>query len=135
MITENEFTSIQFGVCIIEDGEEIFYFIPVDISVQNVLSEMIDSFKAQIDEYKTKRKIYEPSEKYSSKEYLYMDINDENLSKLKELYNNKNLRINTLNISETLAEISFYFAIFNQKNNVKIIGLKDRPIHEGIVKK
>lgn len=133
MTTQNNYSSIQFGICVIENNEEIHYLIPVDQSVQSVLTEMLTSFNETFDHVGDKKRLFEPSEKYASTEKLFLPTNNENITKLKTLFDRNNYPTNSVDLSEKLSEISYYFALFSNMN-YKIVGVKRPSQFKGLLK-
>ena len=134
MTIQNSFTSIQFGICYLENNEEKNFLIPVDNSIQSVLKEMLSSFnEIYYEDNIDNKKMYEPSEKYSATEKLYFPIDNENITKLKDLFEKNNIPTNNLDLSNILSEISYYYGIFNNDGE-KIIGVKRPSQFKGLIK-
>jgi len=123
--------SIQFGICLSNGDEEEHHLVPVDDSVQKTLSEMLETFNScYLEDIK---KHYEPSEKYSATEPLFISTNNENVVELKALFYNTSLKPNNINLAKALPDIEYYFAIFNQGNK-KILGIKRPAQFKGLLK-
>ena len=132
---------VEFGVVINEDNEEKAVLVPVDENVQNALKDMAKETLRLMKKYVQNRGgpiKYEPTEKYESIEYIYLPINDENASYIKQLHYAENLPIdsNILNtIKSNPSSIFCYFSRFRDRKSQRITALRKASQFKGILKK
>src|SRR5579863_1184058 len=91
--------STEFGIGRDDEGKESFSLIPVDQHVQNALKEMIADTRAAMRETGEPDE-YQPSEKYSSQEYVYISTDNELATRLRDLHRANNLPVNSAALKE-----------------------------------
>lgn len=134
-MTFEDFRSIEFGICSIIDGQEIIARIPIDDSVRNSLVEMHNTFYDTYLAMEGDPEIFEASEKYAATEKLTIALNHENLNSLRTLYNQRNIPVSEIALSEIANSITYYFAIYRHRNNTKQIAIKRPSQFKGLLKK
>ena len=131
----NDFRSIEFGICSAINFEKIFFRIPIDDSVRNSLVGMHDEFYKQFFAIDGDPLTFEPSEKYSSTEKIQLPLPHENLDDLKNLFDQQDILISQIPISEIANSIVYYFAVFYHNNGEKKIGIKRPSQFKGLLNK
>lgn len=130
-------TNIEFGLCSKnENGEERYALIPIDRSVQNILTDMLVTTKSKLDSHKGVQKVleeYEPAQKYSDTEKLWISLDDENVIKIKTLYNTNNINTDA-SVLSNVDKLYFYFGIFHLSNGLKVVAFRRTAQFKGIVK-
>lgn len=134
-MTIEDFRSIEFGICTVVGGEEIFARIPIDNSVRQSLVEMHNTFYETYFGIEEDPEQFSASEKYASTEKLVIELNHENLNSLSTLYNINNISISEISLPEIADSINYYFGIFRHNNNIKQIAIKRPSQFKGLLKK
>jgi len=131
----NNITLTEFGVGRDDETDKTFVLIPVDTGVQGALKEMANTTYAKMQEISnvTDSTLYEPSEKYSSTEYLYLPINDELAATIRELHEAQNLDIDTKALSDP-QNIFCYFVRFKDNKGKRLTSFHRAAQFKGILK-
>lgn len=108
-------SATEFGVGL-EDGEvESFVLVPVDPSVQTALREMVIATRDRMHEIDDPPLAYEPSQKYDSVEHLYISLDDDMATHVRQLHQASNLPVN----SKVMSNPSLIFCYFTRLIDVK----------------
>jgi|SRR5690625_278673 len=107
--------SIEFGVGRDAKGVETFGIVPVDSNVRDVLVEMLRSTLERMRQIAEEAEPYEPSEKYSGEEFLYVHLSDELASSLRDLHEATNLPIGSTWL-ENVDDVFCYFCRFRDES-------------------
>ncbi len=83
-------TATEFGVGLEENEGQHFVLVPVDGSVQDALREMVQTTQGEMSEIDDPPLAYEPSQKYSSLEHLYLALDDEMAAQIRTLHQANN---------------------------------------------
>ena len=123
----------EFGVGRDEDDGRRFYLVPVDRHVKNILKEMAQATIVAMEGLAENPTKYEPSEKYESKEYLYLPLDDDLTQRINEIHSANNLSIfcNALNDTENLF---CYFARFIDNQERRLTAIRRSTQFKGVVK-
>lgn len=130
-----DYRNIEFGICTIIDGQQTVVRIPIDNSVRSTLFEMHENFYQLYFGIEGDPEVFQASEKYASTEKLIVPLANENLSSLQEIYNQNDIPIANIALSEIANKISFYFAIFRHNNGAKQIAVKRPSQFKGLLRK
>lgn len=130
----NTIQSVEFGVCLYSDAEEIYRIVPTDQSVQIALKEMLQVTRSQIFEENATIADFNPAEKYSGTERLKLSLNSDLVTKHKSMYVSENLITDTNGLSDSTRLIS-YFAVFRDSFGSKLMGFRRAAQFKGVVKK
>jgi len=133
-MNQNDFQNIEFGLALFIDNEEQFVRIPVDVSVKDSLVEMRTDFYNQFN-HGEEPDNFHPSEKYASTERLKANLNEDYLLSIRELYQNDNIPVSNLDLSEVAKNIEYYFAIFHFNNGNRELAFKRSSQFKGLLKK
>lgn len=128
-------TTTEFGVGLDfddADGGQKFYAIPADQEVQLSLREVAKQTKKNL-EVLGDSTLYEAGEKHSSTEHLHLPVDDDLAGKLKELFEAKNLPIDTKALAKH-DEIFCYFARFHDQNGRVLLAIRRAMQFKGILK-
>lgn len=135
-MTRHDFKSIEFGVCIVDQGEKRLFRIPIDNSVRDVLVEMYDEFYEEYNRQENPPAVFEPSEKYATSEKLTIEYNSEYVDALRRFFSKSIIPVATAPINELARSATFYFAIFHhKKKSQKSIAVKRPSQFKGLLKK
>lgn len=126
----NTKATTEFFICKDSPSGESYHKIPVDQSVQDALKEMLTRTKNELDFTKGNFEKFEPAQKYSPKERLGISLSDPHVSKVKALYELKNINAST---SINLNDAAYYFAIFTDQHGTKTLGVRRSTQFKGIV--
>lgn len=132
-----DYTSIEFGIGIENGvGPDTLFKVPVDDSVKQVLFEMKEAFDNQYTAFPEAATTFELTEKYATTEHLVYPLIQNDLPDLHNLYHNSGrIPVNTINITDVLPTISYYFAIFTHNNRSKTIGVKRPTQFKGLLRR
>src|SRR5213593_2531303 len=86
-------TVTEFGVGRDDGNGHTFVAVPVDADVQAVLREMVQSTRVAMQKGDDDPAKYEPSEKHGSTEYLYLPLDDDLATSVRELHEAANLHL------------------------------------------
>jgi hypothetical protein len=128
--------SIEFGVCLDDPDGENYVLVPVDGTVQIALVEMAKNSANQIGCFPDCQQLpfYEPSEKYASTECLRYAIQGEDAEMMPvRLFNAANIATQQHRLTEPM-QISFYFAIFHDAENRKLMAIRRAIQFKGVLK-
>jgi hypothetical protein len=123
-------THTEFGVGWHDDS---FTLIPVDAGVQQVLGTMAQKTLAEIGQFRDELRSYEPSEKYSSCERLYVPIQHENAKCLRSLYDAVNIPTDDRFALEP-SDIAFYFGRFVDGAGRRLTAIHRATQFKGVLK-
>ena len=132
MIDQSEIVNIQFGVSL--SNSSGYRFVPVDVNVQGVLKEILINTQDKVNANIVGLREYEPSEKYTTRETLYISLLDEHLEYLQNLFNNTSIAIDSTPIESYISQIEFYFVFFTLRNNTKVLGVKRSTQFKSLLK-
>ena len=128
--------TIEFGVCLSNEGGDSFFLVPVDVRVKDALQQMLRDTADEIGCFVTAADLpaYEPAEKYASTEKLRYPIQDDDLSTAAViLFNAQNLPTDQ-NALRNPSEIVFYFALFRDRDRRKVLGIRRAVQFKGVLK-
>ena len=91
----NNIQSVEFGVCLDGDTEEIYRMVPADQSVQIALGEMLEATHKQFSEADEAIADFSPAEKYSSTGRLRLSLDPDFVTKHKVVFESENLQTDT----------------------------------------
>lgn len=128
-----EVNSVEFGVCYDIGDDEEYCLIPTDANVKEALQEMFSSSRNHLLAKNEEIRIYQPSEKYGSMERVKISLNDTILPKVKRLYDAEN--IPTLSGTIEVDRLGFYFCIFHDNQNNKLLAVRRATYFKGVIKK
>jgi hypothetical protein len=119
--------TLEFGVGTDIEDEQKFYLIHTDKSVQGALKEMVIDTWRKLSGSEIAAVKYEPSEKFSSNEYVTLDLHDEFAKFARQLHTADNIESN--NDSLDSADSFFcYFARFKDDQGRRLTAVR-RAIH------
>jgi len=124
---------VEFGVGLESDNGQIAYLVPVDINVQKALEEMTLCTWAEMQKRVNNLRIYEPSEKYESIEYVYIPLDSELASTMRTLHEAQNIQIKSNALEET-DKMYFYFARLIDSNHRRLTAVRRATFFKGILK-
>jgi len=125
--------SVEFGVCYDIGDDEEYYLVPTDANVKDALQEMFLSSREQLLAQNEEIRVYQPSEKYGSIERVKISLDDTILVKVKRLYDAEN--IPTLSGAIEVNRLAFYFCIFHDSQNNKLLAVRRATYFKGVIKK
>ena len=123
----------EFGVGQDDGDDQAFVFVPVDGDVQGVLHEMSQSTWAAMQKQATSPVKYEPSEKYSSSEHVYLPLADQLAARMHDLHTADNLPVDGQALGNPL-EVFCYFARFTDRQQRRLTALRRATQFKGVLK-
>lgn len=129
----NAIKATEFCVCYDTKDAEVYWQIPVDAEVQGALGDMLRKTVEALDPGGVAMDAYEPAQKYSSEERLVASNGEPHMEKLRALHSLQNIQTNADVIRET-QRLAFYFAVFRDALNRKIVAVRRATQFKGVVK-
>ena len=114
--------AVQFGLGRDVEGTQTFATVPIQIEVGDALVEMLRSTLIQIANDGMPA-LYEPSEKYGAREYVYLPLDDTMASMMRDLHQAEALPSDTSTLKES-SNVFSYFARTKNSSGQKITGLR-----------
>ncbi|MCY4362854.1 MAG: DUF4868 domain-containing protein [Gammaproteobacteria bacterium] len=132
-------TSTEFGVGRGSGDEREYISVPVDTTVQDALIEMVTMTwdKMQNNYGQNDGNVpprYEPSEKYESNEYVYIEATEPMVKPLANLHKADNLQV-SVNTMQNLNTISCYFVRLTDNEGNRLTGLRQATYFKGVLNK
>ena len=126
-------TTIEFGLGHGKGNDLQLFSVPVDAQIQSALREMVEKTWQTMKCGSEKPAQYEPSEKYGSTEYLYLEVDDPMVTRLLDIHKSENLSIN-IDAIEDLSMLSFYFARLTDNQDRRLTALRRATQFKGVLK-
>lgn len=123
----------QFGVGRDDGDEHAFHCIMVDTGVQNALAEMASATLDSMQQLTNEPVRYEPSEKHSGCEHVYLPLDDDLAVRMRNLHEAVNLDIDQDALSDTQA-IFCYFTKFTDGQGRHLTALRRATQFKGVLK-
>lgn len=124
----------EFGVGRDDGDGQTFVAVPVDVEVQAALREMVQATWDAMRNDEDGPAKYEPSEKHGSTEYLYLTLEDDMASSVRELHQATNLDIEGGALDEP-ADVFCYFVRLTDKKKRRLTALRRASQFKGVLKK
>ncbi len=127
----------EFGVGIAKNGSRDFVEIPVDAQIIDTLRQMMVNTEKKILELSSNGNEvvqYEPSEKYSGEEYIYLPTSSTSANLINELRNVSTFKCQP-DAMASPEKIFSYFAVFEDSSGKKIIAFQRASQFKAIYKK
>lgn len=131
-----DFQSIQateFGVGSDDQGVQAFTMIPVDGGVQLALREMASATISEMNNLAKVPALYEPAEKHEAVEYVYLGLEDDLATRMRDLQQASNLPVNAAAL-ENPNRLFCYFARFVDAKGRRLTGLRRATQFKGVLK-
>lgn len=129
----NAIRTVEFGVGRDDGDEHAFHCIMVDDGVQAALGEMVSATWESMQNLTHEPIRYEPSEKYSGCEHVYLPLDDDLAVRMRNLHEAVNLDIDQEALDDTDA-IFCYFARFTDEQGRNLTALRRAIQFKGILK-
>lgn len=127
-------TVTEFGVGRDGGNGQTFVAVPVDAGVQAALREMVQAtWDGMLKDEEGPAK-YEPSEKHGSTEYLYVPMNDDMASFVRQLHEAVSLDIDAAALEDP-AHLFCYFARLTDGKKRRLTALRRATQFKGVLKK
>jgi len=126
-------TVTEFGLGRDDGNEQSFVTVRVGADVQNALREIASATWDAMQKDTDDPPRYEPSEKYGSTEYLYLPLDDDLATSVRELHEAASLHIDASALSEP-ADVFCYFARFTDKKKRRLTALRRATQFKGVLK-
>lgn len=123
----------EFGLGM-DDQNRAFIFVPVDEAVQSSLIDMVEETQKQMEQKEDHPSEYEPSEKYSSIEYLTLSLSNELVKELKILHESVNLDEN-INAFNDMERCFAYFVKLTDDNDNRVTAVRRSTQFKTLIKK
>lgn len=129
----NAIRTVQFGVGRDDGDEHAFHCVMVDEAVQTALGEMAAETWATMRQLSNDPVRYEPSEKHSGCEHVYLPLDDELAVRMRNLHEAVNLDIDQNALDDTEAMFC-YFAKFTDERGRNLTALRRATQFKGVLK-
>ena len=129
----NNVTLVEFGVGRDKDNRQTFVAVPVDPKVQKNLREMAKATWNAMQRDENGPTKYEPSDKHSSVEYLYLPLTDKMASGVQDFHQAVNLPLDSSALTE-LGDVFCYFVRLKDNQQRKLSAVRRATHFKGIVK-
>ncbi len=126
-------TVSEFGVGKDDGIGETFVTVPVDASVQTALREMLQATWDAMEQDEEDPGMYEPSEKHATTEYLYLPLDHELATSIRQLHEAANPAIDHSALSDP-SDVFCYWARFTDKNKRRLTALRRATQFKGVLK-
>jgi hypothetical protein len=126
-------TVTEFGVGRDDGDAQTFVAVPVDADVQAALREMVQATWDAMQSVEDGPAKYEPSEKHGGKEYLYLPLDDEMATSVRDLHEAAALDINAAALTDP-SDVFCYFARLTGKKQQRLTALRRATQFKGILK-
>lgn len=126
-------TVTEFGVGRDDGDAQTFVAVPVDADVQRALREMVQATWDPMNEDEDGPEKYEPSEKHSGTEYLYLPLGDELATSIRDLHEAGALDINAAALSDP-SDVFCYFARLTDTKQRRLTALRRATQFKGVLK-
>jgi hypothetical protein len=124
---------VEFGVGKENGGGQSFVAMAVDDDVQEALREMAETTWGEMEHQTKSPEKYDPSEKHSGIEYLYLPLSDDMAEPLRQLHESDNLPLDG-NALKTTDDVFCYFAQLTDTSGQQITALKRAGQFKGALK-
>jgi len=125
--------TIEFGVGQDDGDDQTFTFVSVDRDVQGALRDMSQATWAAMQGQATAPTKYEPSEKYSSSEHVYLPLTDQLAARMHDLHTANNLPTDGHALGNP-TDVFCYFARFTDGQHRRLTGLRRATQFKGVLK-
>lgn len=123
----------EFGVGQDDGDDQAFAFVSVDGDVQGALRQMSQSTWTAMQKQATSPVKYEPSEKYSSSEHVYLPLADQLAARMHDLHTANNLPVDGHALGNP-SEVFCYFARFTDGQQRRLTALRRATQFKGVLK-
>jgi Domain of unknown function (DUF4868) len=123
----------EFGVGREDHNEQSFVAVPVDAGVQQALHEMAEATWNEIQDSDGEPAKYEPSEKHAATESLYLPLNDDMATSVRNLHEAASLGIDASALADP-GDVFCYFARFTDKKKRRLTTLRRASQFKGVLK-
>jgi len=129
----NKVKVTEFGIGRDDGDEQAFVAVPVDAQVQTALQEMMQATWKGMQKDEEGPAKYEPSEKHASTEYLYLPLDDDLATPIRNLHQAQNLTIDSSAL-ENVASMFCYFVRLTDKKDKRLTALRRATQFKGVLK-
>lgn len=129
----NSIRTVEFGVGRDDGDEHAFHCVMVDDGVQTALSEMVSATWDAMQNLTNEPVRYEPSEKHSGCEHVYLPLEDDLAVRMRNLHKAENLGVDQ-NTLDDFEAIFCYFARFTDEQGRNLTALRRASQFKGILK-
>lgn len=126
-------TVTEFGVGRDDGDGQTFISVPVDADVQRALREIVQATWDAMNKDEDGPAKYEPSEKHAGTEYLYLPLDDELATSVRELHEAAALDLNAAALSHP-SDVFCYFARLTDKKQQRLTALRRATQFKGVLK-
>jgi len=126
-------TVTEFGVGRDDGDGQTFVAVSVDADVQGALREMVQATWEAMQEAGNEPAKYEPSEKHAGTEYLYLPLDDELATSVRDLHEAGALDINAAALSDP-SDVFCYFGRLTDKKQRRLTALRRATQFKGVLK-
>jgi len=127
-------TVTEFGVGRDDGDSPTFVGVPVDAEVQDALREMVQATWDAMQNDEDGPAKYQPSEKHGSTEYLYLPLDDELASSVRDLHGATTLDLDASALDEP-ADVFCYLVGLTDRKKRRLTALRRASQFKGVLKK
>jgi hypothetical protein len=121
-------TAVEFGIGCNDDQ---YFSVPVDTKVQGLLRDMVKNTIDAMRENNNGPKLYDPSEKHETNEYLFLPKDNELAAYMNQLHEAANIKTNTKALSSNIVS---YFARMKDEQDRRVTALRRATQFKGFLK-
>lgn len=129
----NSIKLVEFGVGRDNGKGQTFVAVPVDANVQTALCEIVQATWQAMQLCEDGPTKYEPSDKHSSIEYLYLSLNDDMASGVRDLHQAANLPIDAAALTAPNDVFCYFVRLIDSKKRT-LTALRRATQFKGIIK-
>lgn len=124
---------VEFGVGKEEDGDVVFYAVPVSIDVRDALLSMANATFDQLETFEGGATPYSPAEKHEATEYLIVQAGSNFEVQFRELHDANNLTLGTDALVHPQSLLS-YFVRLTDATNRRVTAVRRATHFKGILR-
>lgn len=126
-------TVTEFGVGRDDDNGQTFVAVPVDAKVREALREMVQATWDAMGKDEDGPRKYEPSEKHGANQYLYLPLEDDLATWVRNLHEAANLDIDATVLTDP-SDVFCYFARLTDTKQRRLTALRRATQFKGVLK-
>jgi hypothetical protein len=127
--------TVEFGVGVdLSDGEQAYNVVPTDGGTKDALYDMAVNTWKELQELSRDPPEYNPAEKPSSREYVYVELDNPIVASLQEIHSANNLEVDSQALSDP-AIVYCYFARLTDTQGRRLTALQRAAQFKGVLKR
>jgi hypothetical protein len=126
-------STIEFGIGRDNSDKQEFSFVPADAGVQSALLDMAVQTRNEMQDIEITPSRYEPSEKHGSAEHVYLPLDDDLSTHLRQIHDATNLAADSSGLSDPTT-VFCYFARYVDARGLRLTALRRATQFKGVLK-